>query len=73
MKHLLLTLVCLVGFSALGATQLEALRTGATSARAQLSSTRSSQLKTQAELNQLGAQIEALKAQACLLYTSRCV
>lgn len=64
MKRMLLTLFCLFAPVAFGATQLEALRTGASAARAQVSATRSTQLQSQAELNKLAGRIEELKAQA---------
>src|SRR5262245_44622626 len=64
MKRLLLTLFCLVAPVAFGATQLEALRAGASAARAQVSSTRSATLQGQGELNKLATRIEELKAQA---------
>ena len=63
MKRLLLTLFCLFAPVALGATQLEATRAGASAARAQVSGTRQAQLQSQAELNKLASRIEQLKAQ----------
>src|SRR5258707_901699 len=64
MKRSMLTLFLLLAPVAYGATQLDAMRAGAASARAQVSGTRSAQLQGQAELNKLGARIEELKAQA---------
>lgn len=64
MKRLLLTLFLLAAPVAFGATPLEALRAGASAARAQVSQTRTQQLQGQAELNKLAARIEELKAQA---------
>jgi len=63
MKRLLLTLFCLTAPVAFGATSLETLRASAASARAAMKDARGEQLKDQAELNQLGARIEGLKAQ----------
>jgi hypothetical protein len=64
MKRVMFTLLCLVAPVAFGATSLEALRASASAARAQVSSTRAAQQQGQAELDKLGAQIEALKARA---------
>lgn len=63
MKRLLLTLFCLTAPVAFGATQLEATRANAQSARAQVTSTRQAQFQGQAELNRLASRIEELKAQ----------
>lgn len=63
MKRLLLTLFCLTAPVAFGATQLEATRSNAQSARAQVTGTRQTQFQGQAELNRLASRIEELKAQ----------
>jgi hypothetical protein len=63
MKRLVLML-SLAAQVAFGATQLEALRGGASAARAQVSATRTAQLQGQAELNKLATRIEELKSRA---------